>query len=314
MIGYDEVPVANGENMDFFSVEGSDYRDSFLSYTVIVTGVALVAIVAVISRLAERHWLKRRIAMAVLAPAGACALSYLLFMGILGSAWFGYTPSLHYFIPTLLGCGVLSVVLFPRLSLRLRPEALESVPVIFCALVAAIFTGSTVARYEQAAHSGSILAFHKLADSDQYSAYCRYCLSPEVAGRIRELQSKTPSGQPILAVLSTPFLLDFRRNDVVYLEPCGLLAPWARVPERVRYVIWQQNASTNFGDLSRSLLNESEYSAMIDGPNLQDRTIGVRYLGFRKRLAELRAASKTIYEDDEFVIFQLDGPFKQDVQ
>lgn len=314
MIGFDEVPVANGENLDFLSVESSDYRDSFLSYSVAAGGAALVAVGAAISLLAERrNWLKRRTAMAVLAAAGTCALSYPLFMGILG-AWFGYTPSLHYFIPTLLGCGIPSIILFPRLSLRLGTEALARFPLIFCALIAAIFASSTIARYEQAAQSGSILAFHKLADSDQYLAYCRYCLSPEAAGRIRELQSKTPPGEPILAVLSTPFLLDYRRNDVVYLEPCGLLAPWARVPERVRYVIWQQNASTNFGDLSRSLLNESEYSAMIDGPNMQDRTIGVRYLGFRKRLAELRAASKPIYEDDEFTVFKLDAPFKQDVQ
>jgi len=308
MNGFDEVPLSNGESLDLFSLETSDYRDCYMSYTVAVGGIALVAISAAISRFAERHWLKRRVAVAVLAAAGVCALSYLLFMCVLGSAWFGYTPSLHYFIPTLLGCGILSVVLFPRLSLRLRTEALARFPIIFCALIAAIFAGSTVARYQQALHTGSVLAFHKLTDSDQYSAYCRYCLSPEAAGRIRELQSKTPAGEPVLAVLSIPFVMDFRRNDVVYMEPCGLLTPWARVPGRVRYVIWQYSAFKNFGELS--LLTESEYSDMINGPNMQDRTIGVRNLGFRKRLQELLPASETIYKDDEFVVFKLQGPFK----
>jgi hypothetical protein len=308
MTGYDDVPASNGETLDLFSMEASDYRDCYLSYTVAVGGVALVAIGAAISRLAERHWLKRRVAVAVLAAAGTCTLSYLLFMCVLGSAWFGYVPSLHYFIPTLLGCGIPSVVLLPRLSLRLRSEALARLPVIYCALIAAMFAGSTVARYQQALHSGSVLAFYKLADSDQYSAYCRYCLSAKAVGRIRELQSKTPAGEPILAVLSTPFLLDYRRNDVVYMEPCGLLVPWARVPDRVRYVIWQYSAFKDFGELS--LLTDSEYSAMVNGPNVQDQTIGVRNLGFRKHLQELLPSSKTIYKDDEFVVFKLDGPYK----
>jgi hypothetical protein len=308
MIGYDEIPVSNNEKLDLFSLEMSDYRDCFLSYTVAVGGSFLVMISAAISWIWERNWRKRRTAVAVLAAGLACTLSYLLFMCVFGSAWFGYTPALHYFIPTLLGCGVPAIVLFPRLSLRLRPAALARFPVFFSALIIAIFAGSTVARYQQAGHSGSILAFHKLADSDQYSAFCKYCLSTETAGRIRELQSKIPSGEPVLAVLSTPFLLDFRRNEVVYLEPCGLLTPWARVPDRVRYVIWQVNAFKNFGDLS--VLTDTEYSTMINGPNIQDQTIGVRILGFRKRLKELLPASTIIYQDDEFVVFKLQGPYK----
>jgi hypothetical protein len=308
MIGYDDVPVSNEEKLDLFSLEASDYRDCFMSYTVAVGGTVLVAIGAAISRLAERHWLKRRVAVAVLAAAGTCALSYLLFMCILGSAWFGYTPSLHYFLPTLLGCGIPSILLFPRLSLRLRPEVLARVSAIFCALIAVIFSGSTIALYRQALHSGSVLAFYKLADTDQYSAYCQYCLSAGTADRIRELQSKTPAGEPILAVVSIPFLLDFRRNNVVYMEPCGLLVPWARVPGRVRYVIWQYSAFKNFGDMS--VLTDSEYSAMVNGPNVQDQTIGVRNLGFRKHLQELLPSSTTIYKDDEFVVFKLQGPYK----
>jgi hypothetical protein len=312
MHGYDEVSGTSGETLDLFSVEESDYRDCYLSYTVAVGGVALVAVGAAISRLAERHWLKRRRAMAVLAAAGSCTLSYFLFMCVLGSAWFGYTPALHYFIPTLLGCGVPSIVLFPRLSLRLRTEALARIPVLLCALIVVTFTGSTIARYQQAVQWGSVLAFHKNSDSDQYLAYCRYCLSPEATDRIRDLQSKTPPGEPILAVLGTPFLMDFRRNDIVYMEPTGLLAPWARVPDHVHYVIWQYSPFTNYGKLS--LPFESRYSEMINGPNIQDRTIGVRYLGFTKRLQGLQTPSNTIYKDDEFAIFKLDGPFKQEAQ
>ncbi|HXC99187.1 MAG TPA: hypothetical protein VN048_07585 [Verrucomicrobiae bacterium] len=308
MTGYDDVPTAAEGNLDLFSLDELDYRDCFLSYTVVAGGAFLVAVGASISWFSERNWRKRRMAVAVLAAGLTCTLSYLLFLCVLGPAWFGYITSLRYCIPTLLGCGVPGVVLFPRLSLRLRPEALARVPIIFCALIVAIFAGSTVARYRQALRTRSVLAFHKLADTDKYLDYCKFSLSGETSQRIHELQAKVPSGDPILAILSTPFLLDFRRNHIIDEEPCGLLTPWAHVPDNIRYVIWQYSAFKNFGQLS--VLTEAEYSTMINGPGVQDRTIGVRDLGFRKHLQELLPASKTIYKDDEFVVFQLQGPYK----
>jgi hypothetical protein len=308
IIGYDDVPAAAQGKLDLFSLDESTYRDCFLSYTVVAGGAALVAISAAISWSSERHWLKRRLAVAVLAAGGASALGYLLFLCMLGPAWFGFLTSLRYCIPTLLGCGVPAILLFPRLSLRLRPEALARFPVIFCTLIAAIFAGSTIARCGQVLRFGSVLAFHKLADSDQYVGYCQFCLSEGTAHRVRELQSKIPSGEPVLAVLSTPFLLDYRRNHIIDMDPCGLLTPWAHVPESVRYVIWQYSAFKDFGDLG--LITEADYSSLIKEPGNQDRTIGVRNLAFVKHLQELLPASNTIYKDDEFVVFKLQGPYK----
>ncbi len=308
MTGYDEVPVVAEGNLDLFSLDEFIYRDCLLSYTIAVGGVMVVGVCAAISWFAERNWRKRRMAVALLAAGGACTVSYLLLLCVLGSSWFGYRAALRYFIPTLLGCGVTAVVLFPRLSLRLRTEALARFPIIFCVLIVAIFAGSTVARYRQALHSGSILGFHKLADSDRYSSYCEFCLSDTTARRVRRLQSQIPVGEPVLAVMSTPFLLDFRRNQIIDEEPGGLVNPWARVPDKVRYILWQHDAFKDFGGLG--VRNTNDYAELINGPGKQDRTIGVRGLAFHNHLQDLITASNVIVTNREFTVFKLDGPYK----
>jgi hypothetical protein len=308
---YDPTPSGDEGGFDLLSLDVTKYGDSALSFTLAVGCVALVAIGAAIFGFAARPGWKRRQAMGVLAAGAACVVGYLTYLCLLGPAQFGYTAALRYYIPMLLGPGVLAIVLLPRISLRLKPEVLARFSSGFCAVFVVAFVGSTVARYQRAAQYGSILAFEKTADTDQYANYCQYCLSKGTAQRIRDLQSRIPAGEPVLALLSTPFLLDFHRNLVIDVEPACLLTPWARVPSKVRYVLWQVHPFKNFGDLG--VTSEAGYQAMIDGPGYQDRTIGVRSLAFVKRLAELRAASKIIYEDDEFVIFKLDGPFKWEV-
>jgi hypothetical protein len=102
--------------------------------------------------------------------------------------------------------------------------------------------------------------------------------------------------------------LDFRRNQIIDEEPGGLVNPWAHVPDKVRYVLWQHDAFKNFGDLGVRTTND--YTELINGPGKQDRTIGVRAFAFHNHLQELFAASTVITTNDEFAVFKLEGPYK----
>jgi hypothetical protein len=62
-------------------------------------------------------------------------------------------------------------------------------------------------------------------------------VSPEQAALVGRLQESVPPGAPILAVISTPFRLDFRRNPIYDATFAGIHAPWAHIPP-VEYVIW----------------------------------------------------------------------------
>ena len=304
----DPTPAGDEGGFDLLSLYTTKYGDCALIYTIAVGCVALATLGAAIFGFADRPGRRRRLAMGLLAAGVACVVTYLMFLCVLGAAWFGFSTSLRYIVPTLLGSGVPAMVLFPRLAHRVKSEVLAGFSVGFCAVIGIIFSGSTVARYQQAMHSGSILAFYKLADTDHYTGYCEFCLSKGTTQRLRGLQSRIPAGESILADLSTPFLLDFRRNPIVNLEPGGLLAGWARVPANVRYVLWQYQAFTNFGDLGVTTVDQ--YTNMIAGPGAQDRTIGVRGLAFSRHLAELRTNSVEITNDGEIVVFKLAGPFK----
>ncbi len=302
------TPTADEGVLDLLSTNEFFYWDCFLKYSVVIGFAAAVSLIAAVSWYAEPDWRKRREAIGVLAAGGACVMGYFLFICVLGPVWFGYLTGLRYYIPMLLGCGLPAFVLLQRLSLRVPPGIPPALPVVICAITFSLFADSAVARYHQAVRWGSMLGFHAFAESDRYLGYCEFCLSDGTAQRVRELQAKVPSGEPILTVISTPFLMDFRRNRIIDVEPGGLLTPWAHVPEGVRYVFWQYHGFKGFGDLGVS--TETAFLQLIDGPGRQDRTIGVRGLAFHRRLDELLKGSKIISDDGEFIVFKLEGPYK----
>jgi hypothetical protein len=66
-----------------------------------------------------------------------------------------------------------------------------------------------------------------------YLAYNRDALSDNWTERLRGFQNMIPAGEPFEAWISTLFRLDFKRNQILDVEPAGLTTRWPEHPADV---------------------------------------------------------------------------------
>ena len=292
------VPVGADDQLHLLSPGRLFYGATFLHYTAIAVLTGLIAALALLALESRIEPDESASSLALLAGAGSGAICYFATVIVLGKA-FGYAQSLRLAIPFILGACVTSIVMSPGLRGRWKPELFFYFPLLASLAICASFAPSMVERYRQAARSGSILAFADLAQSPAYANYNTYWLSAAGKDHIEALQEKVPPGEPLLAWINAPFLLDYRRNRIIDADTVGLASPWAHVPENVRYVLWQYQGP--------EVRKQGDYVRVMQGPGYRERLVATRSLNFAAYLSQIARNSEVIAADGQFVLFKTHG-------
>jgi hypothetical protein len=273
------------------------YGSSYLDYTALVILAGVVAILGLASWRAASTQTSRRVSLGIFGAAATGVLSYLVLIVYGGPLLSGHETSLRFAVPFVLGTCVVSIVMTPGLASKL-PRAFSSVVLPVSTLIAVLaFLPSAIARYRQALTLHSAIAFNPVPRDPSYISYNEYWLSPEAKEYIRGFQDKVPAGEPLLAWINTPFLLDYKRNPIVDVDAAAIGSPWAHVPSGVRYVLWQYKG---FG-----VRTTADYAYQMAGEGARERSIAARALAFGNLLSRLSSNADVIASDDKFVVFRI---------
>jgi hypothetical protein len=290
------VPPGVDDALHLLSIRTLFYGATFLDYTSLALVTVSVAAMALLAWRSEHEPAKRAACLGILAGALSGAVCYFVSVAGLKDA-VGDAQSLRLAIPFLLGPCVTSIVLSPALRQSRERNRFFYWPLFASLAISAAFLPSMVGRYRQAVRFGSILAFSDLARSPAYINYTAFCISGPAGQYILALQNKVPAGEPLLAWINTPFLLDYKRNPIVDADTAGLASPWARVPPNVRYILWQYAGP--------EVRMTGDYSRVIHGPGYRERIVAARSLNFANLLSQTAQKSQVIASDGEFVLFKI---------
>jgi hypothetical protein len=291
------VPSGNDGVLNLLSRQPLTYGASFLHYTAIILVTAALAVAALISVRKTSTLEEMRRPLGLFAGATTGVFSFLIVVVVLGRALNGYETNLRYAIPFILGTCVITICMAAEALPKLPRQLSTHVPLLSGLLIAASFLPAMRERYMQARQSGSILAFSRLARLPDYLTYNQYCLSDGARQYILGLQAKVPQGEPLVAWINTPFLLDYKRNKIIDADTMGISSPWARIPNNVHYMLWQYKG---FG-----VRTEGNYIQDMQGAGAHERHIAAQALQFAKYLAQQTSSSNVIASDGQFVLFKL---------
>ena len=291
---------------------------SFAHYTVAVLFVCLCC--ALIVYRARRHaWSENPSILWSLSGCAMLPILYLVTLLTLGRYLTGYDTALRYMCPILIALVPAAIILagetLPGVPHREGEQNLSSLVALMAIslptfLLLGAFYGPLVNRIEQAANHGSILSF-PAARAPIYLNYSRFAMSDEAKGAVSEVQHLVPEGETLVAWISLPLHLDYRRNRIFNVEPAGLGSPAQDFPfdgdaeageeyfrrHGVRYVLWQ-HSGTGIRSVERLLVETSSPFAYV-------RRDGRNALVFNRMLFGLSQRSQILHEDETFLLFQL---------
>ena len=139
-------------------------------------------------------------------------------------------------------------------------------------------------------------------------------MSGEAKAAVSDVQRLVPEGETLVAWISLPLHLDYRRNRIFDVEPAGLASPAQDFPfdgdaeageeyflrHGVRYVLWQYSGTAV--RLAKQLLNESASRFAHIRRNARNT------LAFNRMLFDLSRRSQILYEDKTYILFRLSVP------
>lgn len=285
-------PVVIDEQPDL-SFDPNPLGGTRLTSHIALLGLALLAgLLGLMGAVQAKSGHATRRCINVVAIALALALAWVLLVFVLAPLLAGPGTSVRYAAPFLLGLVPVAVALSLDRSSSWPNWITVGVPIAASLAVALGLLPSSLARYQQAIEFRSILATQAVR-SPAYRDYNRRALSTVGRQAARRLQALIPPDVPLIAWISQPYHLDFRRNQVFDVDPAGLATFWAHAPAEVRYVIWEYPGySQKYGDPAHA-------------HGWHERLIRARALAFAKALDNALKTATIIYRDDRIVVARL---------
>lgn len=290
-------------DVNLFSTKRLFDGDSVIPYTVMAAVAVFVAVLAVIAWNRDRNSAddeQKPLGLFAGAAAGvACFLTLMFYLPL----WTGFQVCVRYSVPFLMGSCAISALMAPSLAGKLPRLTCVTIPALVCIAIFALFAPAAPARYEQAINYGSILEFSKLATLPDYGPYIERSLSNETRENIQKLQKNVPVGEPLLAWIDTPYLLDYHRNQIVDLDMAGTATSWAHIPAGTHYYLWEYQGY--------AVWKQGDYLKRIPEPGIgaRDRLIAKRSFDFANFLAALASRSEVIAQfndgGDRYVLFRV---------
>ncbi len=285
--------IIHEQSMNILSASPLYYGASIAHYTFLCTAT-LAAVVGI------ALWKRRPISIAtagLMACAMAVACFYFLLV-FLGPVISGYKSAIRYTTPVLIaGAPVIFSIIYLtafRDEARKFKKSIIAIPILLGIFVMLSFSSSLLDRIHQWYNINSNLSY--LSGSDRNSGDFRYSqevLYGDTRSRVIAAQKCVPPGQAIVAWISTPFQLDYRRNAIYDAERSGIATPWTRLPE-VDYFLFEYS-----GPAVRTL---EEYLKPI--PGKREQYISERNILFLEFFQKLRKTSEVICDDGRIVVLK----------
>ena len=154
-------------------------------------------------------------------------------------------------------------------------------------------------RITQSYKCGSQLSFTSFACSQAYINYNKGIFNEDKKLLTQKWQEQIPEEVPVMAWINTPFFLNFKRNEIIEIDPVGLSNAWAVFPS-AEYMIWEHTSLA-----TRSLKN-LQHTAKT-GP-LYDRKVAIRTIQHIQKIRDLYKAGRIrlIKDDGLASIFKIE--------
>jgi hypothetical protein len=280
-----------------FSSASLTWGASGLAYTTAVA-LSLASGALALSRWQVLDGAERAGAVTLAVSVLGTVLAYFFVVLVLGRYFADYDTALRYVIPALIAVAPASIALAGRFLASGIAQVRSFISVglysAFAVVALLVFAPSFAQRSVQARDFHHVLAFRYSSLTAEYQSRYTQLTSPEQAGFVNQMQQSIPPGAPILAAISTPFWLDFRRNPIYDVTPAGMHAPWAHIPH-VQYVIWDYAGENS--PMRNLLPNEPGQGSP-------------RMFGLVKLLVDATRSgppSDLIYNDGQVAVFKVSG-------
>jgi hypothetical protein len=248
-----------------------------------------------------RGWLRPSPALvsAVAALATTGTAYFVLVLGL--HPYFGHEGATRYGCPIVLGTIPAAIRLWGE---RDGKSGIRRwVPIGVLGLATATFLPCAVARIRQVAEYNTPLAFSPSVSVPAFIDYNRAVLWGGGRNRLAAVQRLVPPQALILAWVSNPFWLDFKRNPVVETNPAGVGSRWAWPPV-ANYFLWEYRGySVKYPGLVA--WTPADYAKIFYGECAIDRINSARALGFVLYLEDHLKKSQLLYNDGALMLFRL---------
>jgi len=290
------VPPGPSEPLNLFAMRPLFHGATLAAYTSLASLAAIAGILGLLDFRRSAAEAELRRSAGVVVGASTALLAYILLLAVLQPLIASLDTVVRYTIPILLGTVPVVAVLAMG-----KPPARPSWVGIGMLLAAmsittAFFVPSCVVRYRQAVEYRSILAYPSQR-LPLYRAYMREVFSADAAHKIRKLQHLVPAGQPIVAWISLPHLLDYRRNQILDVDPAGLATRWSQLPRDVGYVMWEYKGPT--------MPSRKDFEAMTQSTGQYMRCVGQRTLAFANQVENTIRHGELLYDDGETIVARI---------
>ncbi len=290
------------EPFGLFSTAPELYGGTQLHYTALAGASLLVAGWGCIA-LGRRPLARSPALVAATAGLATAGLAYLVLILWLAPAEIGREGATRYAGPLFIGIIPAAILLLAEARARTDRAWRQWAPAAVLGLAAAAFVPSAWFRFCQIDRYGSPLAFSPSISAAPFIAYNRAVLAGPVPARLAAVQQLVPRGALLATWISTPFWLDFRRNDVRETSLAGLGTRWAWPPP-ARYFLWEYRGyAVRYPGFVR--WTPADYTHIFLGECLMDRINSVRALAFAHYLENRTHNADILYNDGSLVLFRL---------
>ncbi|MGA2093305.1 MAG: hypothetical protein ABSH16_07875 [Sedimentisphaerales bacterium] len=291
-----DIVISRDRPLNLLSAQPLFYGSTPLDYTFICLSLAAV-ILGVVLWKSKKH---PNVPAGLFAGGAAIIIAYLL-LAISSPVISGLDTSIRYSIPFLIAGlpVILSLVYLQAVSDKraVFNVFFTAIAPLLGVLIIICFYSSFAARVRQAYQTGSILAFSSTAVKKIFIEYSNEVINGDVKQRIISAQEHIPPGQPFVALIGTPFYLDYRRNIIYDAERSGIATPWASVPD-VNYFIFQYK-----GPAVHTL---GEY--LHPPPGKRELYISKKCIAFLRFFEQLLHTADVIYDDGTMLVIKKRSP------
>ncbi len=313
--------AASLPTVDLFSAEQLflGFGASFAHYTEVVVVVYLWCVLIVFHGRRQGRDEDGLLAWSVVSCA-TLLIFYLVIVLVVGRFLLGYNTALRYACPVFLAVApaaavfagkALSTIQPKGIMEKLRPWPAVIVIALPTALLSWAFFEPLVARIEQAVAYGHVLSFRPWSQSPVFLGYNQFALSAKAKSEVSSMQHLIPEGETLVAWISLPLHLDYRRNRIFDVQPAGLGAPMQDFPfggdadegieyfrrHGVRYVLWQYTGA--------AVRNDGELMYRASKPFAYNRRSFQNTLAFNGMLLAVSKRSEILHDDGTYLLFRV---------
>jgi hypothetical protein len=273
-----------------FSPAREFHGSSLLACTSLALGLLLCALAAVA---AARHDPARRSMLVALASATTAGAASYFFWVFYGPYLQELESCVRYSVPVLIGVCCVALPLWALATARPSVTLCSAVAVLLLVLFAAPMRerlGSLLHQRTQVAY----IKYWGQAVIKTNIAFEQNAVDGPLGARMQALQAKIPPGEAFLAWTAAPFLLDYRRNQIVDMNMAGFSQLWGRIPQ-LRYILWQYRGMFTDAGLQQMLA--------IDGRRLG--TMSARAIDVLRYMQRI-PTSKVIANQSHIVLIRVD--------